>query len=95
MKSKKYQGMITQQNLMQQDVVEQYGNKTVTLNLYSLLIEGEKTHLIYKRDKNLPQDMVGKTISYYKTKNGYIYGSKVLKTINHTKDFTPEYSKTK
>lgn len=64
---------------MKEKVIEQFGNRFITLNLYSIKFDSEKDYLVYKRDVNLPQDLVGKKLSYMKTKNGLIYNSKQLK----------------
>jgi hypothetical protein len=76
---KKKSGIIENQTFLNEIVVELPKGKLITLNQYSLQISGELSGLLYKRDKNLPQDIVGKKISYLVTKDGLIYNSKILK----------------
>ncbi len=76
---KKKSGIIENQTFLNEIVVELPKGKLITLKQYSLQISGESSGLLYKRDKNLPQDIVGKKISYLVTKDGLIYNSKILK----------------
>jgi len=74
---KKNIGKVLEMNL--RDIVEeQYGNRKITVNVYSILIEGEKDYLITKRDVNIKSSILGKHISYLKTSGGLVYNSKVL-----------------
>ena len=76
---KKKSGIIENQTFLNEIVVELPKGKLITLKQYSLQISGESSGLLYKRDKNLHQDIVGKKISYLVTKDGLIYNSKILK----------------
>lgn len=72
-------GIILNQNFIKQEIKSLKGNRLVTLNIYGLLITGEKNFLIYKRDVNLSQDLIGKKIKYKKTDGGLIFESEILK----------------
>jgi hypothetical protein len=75
---KKNVGFIQEQKFLTDEVIQITSSKKITVKVYLLKIENEKNNLYYKRDKNLPQDMTGKKLSYYKTKDNLIYKSKVL-----------------
>jgi hypothetical protein len=75
---KKNIGFIKEQKFLRDEIMDITSTRKLNVKVYLLKIENEKNDLYYKRDKNLEQDMIGKKISYYKTKDNLIYKSKVL-----------------
>lgn len=64
---KKNVGKVIEMNL--RDTVEEYyGGKRVTINVYSILIEGEKDYLITKRDVNIQSSILGRIFLTLKQK---------------------------
>lgn len=73
---KKKSGIIISQTLLSQEKMQVKNNKMIDINVYALEITGEVNKLIYKRDKNHIQNVIGKKITYQITKDGLIYNSK-------------------
>jgi hypothetical protein len=74
---KKSKGIIEYQKFLEKQESTLPNGKTITLNLYHLKIKGDNRTLLYKRDHNLPQELVGKVISYLTTSGGLIFNSKI------------------
>lgn len=75
---RKLVGKVLEMNFIDKSI-ETFKGKEIRLNVFSILIEGEKKYLITKRDENINNDIVGKIISYRKSETGLIYKSKVIK----------------
>lgn len=72
-------GIVEKQTLIKQEVMELPTGRLVRLNLYSLQLSNEKCGLLYKRDINLPQEIIGKVMKYRVSKDGVIYNSSIKK----------------
>lgn len=69
-------GIVVKQTFIRKEKMAINPNKVIDINLYYLEITGESKPLLYKRDKNHVQDIVGKQIKYQVTKDNLIYNSK-------------------
>jgi hypothetical protein len=72
-------GIVENQTLIKQEIMELPTGRLVKLNLYFLQLSNEKSKLLYKRDINLPQDIISKVMKYRVSKDGVIYNSTIKK----------------
>lgn len=78
-------GIVIKQTFIRKEKMAISPNKVIDVNLYHLEITGESRPLLYKRDKNHIQDIVGKKIKYQVTKDNLIYNSKTSDSIQKPK----------